>query len=162
MDILDVGLTIKEFKMEWTIKYTPSDITFWAPLLDSDLPVQKLCAFELFLAWGRESVIESYMKWSELRDRTEELQKQHEQEAAKTHARYERDQEALRKYDGIYGDEDCGCYDCEEYETVSTYSGGKRITVRTMRQLNKKYTEFEISLMPWETYFKTFVFGKGV
>lgn len=162
MDILDVGLTIKEFRMEWTIKYTPNDITFWAPLLDSDLPTQKACAFELFLAWGRESVVEAYEKWSKLRDMAEELQKQQEKETAEKHARYEREQERLRDYENYYGDDDCGCYDCEEYETVSTYSSGKRITVRTMRQLNKKYTDFEISLMTWETYFNKFVLGKGV
>ncbi len=162
MDIRSVELTIKEFQREWLIKYTPNDISFWAPLLDSELPIQRQCAHLLFEAWGRSAVLEHYQKWSKLRDSVEELQKQHDKEKAETHSRYEREQERLRDYEHYYGDDQCGCYDCEEYETVSTYSGGKRITARTMRQLDKKYTEFEISLMSWETYFNEFVFGKGL
>lgn len=154
MDILDVGLTIKEFKMEWTIKYTPNDITFWAPLLDSDLPVQKLCAFELFLAWGRESVIEAYMKWEDCRSRRAELSKEYEA-AKKEH------------WDNFNPDY---YHDDDTYHYVS-YSNGIRRPVRSLSAKDqhtakfRKYynnTDWEISQLAWPEYFKAHVFGKGL
>lgn len=79
MDILDVGLTIEEFRKEWNLKYTPNDIKFWAPLLDSDLPIQKSCARMLFEAWGKPKVVEHYQKWMSLQDRKEELKESYEE-----------------------------------------------------------------------------------
>lgn len=132
MDILDIKLTINEFQVEWKIKYTPNDIAFWAPLLDSDIPVQKLCAFDLFVAWGRESVVKHYEIWSELHENRDKIQKAHQAHADRLH-----EQNML---DSEYGDPHCDCYYCDYYHE---YTGGN--------------TDYDKCQMTWPEYFNKFV-----
>lgn len=117
LDILDIRLTINEFQVEWKIKYTPNDIAFWAPLLDSDIPVQKLCAFDLFVAWGRESVVKHYGVWSELHENREKIEKAHQETVEREHRLYR---------DAEYGE--CWCDDCDYNPDARTDYNLSRMT----------------------------------
>lgn len=68
MDILDVSLTMKEFKTDWLLRYTRNDLKFWGPLLESSIPSQQICAEMLIEAWGLDSVFKAYKNWKRIQE----------------------------------------------------------------------------------------------
>lgn len=146
MDILDVGLTIKEFKEEWRLKYTPNDVKYWAPRLDSDIPAEKSCAEMMFEAWGREEVLKQYAKWADLRSRQSSIEKEHKERTKRKHEMY-LDTRSLS---------DCYCYDCEPRRYRY---GHEALSVRESRIKLGDFNDFELCQMTWEKYFKEMVGG---
>lgn len=146
MDILDVGLTINEFKMEWRITYTPNDMKYWAPRLESDIPAEKACAVGMFEAWGKEIVLEHHQKWQELRENRDQIISDHNKKTKRDHEIY-----SQRRSTGGR----CFCYDCEEYLYVSWGTGST--TRRRDRQMDGRYTDYEKCQMDWQGYFDQIV-----
>jgi hypothetical protein len=62
-DLIDVQTTIREFKEEWKLRFTPNDLKFWAPRLESEYPTEQICASMLLEAWGCEEVFTEYKSW---------------------------------------------------------------------------------------------------
>lgn len=149
MDILDVGLTIKEFQEEWRLKYTPNDLKYWAPRLDSEIPAEKSCAEMMFEAWGRDDVLEQYTKWMGLRSRQSSIEKAHKDTAKRQHEMYAKSRVS----------EDCYCYDCEPRRYSRYMYDQNYLSAREIRIQKGDFNDFELCQMSWEEYFKERVGG---
>lgn len=145
MDILDVGLTIQEFKTEWRLSYTPNDMKYWAPRLESEIPAEKACAVGMFEAWGKENVLKEYQEWASLREDCDSIIKDHKDKAKREHELYRRSR----------CEDNCYCYDCEEHTFV--YRGTGSTSRRRMRHLSGNYTDYEKCQMDWPEYFNKVV-----
>jgi len=142
MDILSIELTIKEFQIEWRLKYTVDDVVYWAPRLDSDILAEAQCAVMMFEAWGRETFIEHYQKWKDLVDQTDEVAKKHKESVRRSH----------------YNGEFCCCYDCEDWSYAFGYRNGRKLSRRDARHADGDYTDYEISQMTWKTYLESILY----